>query len=165
MQTPVASLKCHFGVKIRHLVGVPAPRCYVGALLVSTFYKGYSMSPLSRVRSQEFGTKTRRAPLDMPADVGTSSVHRKLETRWDRHDRGDRGVTTALLLAAGRGTRLRPLTDDSPKCLTEVCGIPILGRLLTCWVREGFKRLVVVVGHHGDKIRAYLDLHGHGIGD
>jgi CTP:molybdopterin cytidylyltransferase MocA len=39
-------------------------------------------------------------------------------------------ITTALLLAAGNGSRLRPLTLDAPKCLTEVGGKPILGCLL-----------------------------------
>ncbi len=76
---------------------------------------------------------------------------------------GDRDVTTALLLAAGAGTRLRPRTNGFPKCLTEVCGTPILGRLLSCLVEQGFERFVVVVGHRGDQIREYLDLHASGL--
>ncbi len=65
-------------------------------------------------------------------------------------------VTTAVLLAAGTGTRLQPLTDDAPKCLTEVGGVPILGRLVRCLSERGFVRLIVVVGYLGDCIREYL---------
>jgi NDP-sugar pyrophosphorylase family protein len=67
------------------------------------------------------------------------------------------GITTALLLAAGTGTRLQPLTLDAPKCLTEVGGIPILGRLLDHLQAKGFKRLIVVLGHHADHIRDFLE--------
>ncbi|MFV2056285.1 MAG: phosphocholine cytidylyltransferase family protein [Thiohalomonadales bacterium] len=65
-------------------------------------------------------------------------------------------ITTALLLAAGTGTRLQPLTLDAPKCLTEVGGIPILERLINNLRAQGFKRLIVVIGHLGDCIRDYL---------
>ena len=65
-------------------------------------------------------------------------------------------ITTALLLAAGSGNRLRPVTDDQPKCLTEVDGIPILERLVDALCQQGFQRLVVVVGYLEDKVRQFL---------
>ena len=65
-------------------------------------------------------------------------------------------VRTALLLAAGTGSRLSPLTDSTPKCLVEVNGIPILERLIRSLRSHGFKRLVVVVGHLSDVIQDYL---------
>ncbi len=68
-------------------------------------------------------------------------------------------VTTALLLAAGTGTRLQPLTLDAPKCLTEVGGVPILERLVNHLRKQGFKRLVVVIGHLGDRIQEFLQQH------
>jgi len=68
-------------------------------------------------------------------------------------------VTTACLLAAGTGSRLSPLTDSIPKCLTEINGRPILGRLVTSLRQQGFKRLVVVVGHLESRIREFLDAH------
>ncbi len=68
-------------------------------------------------------------------------------------------ITTAVLLAAGTGTRLQPLTLDAPKCLTEVGGIPILQRLIENLREQGFKRLVIVTGHLGDRIEEYLELH------
>jgi len=78
-------------------------------------------------------------------------------------DSDDGLITTAVLLAAGSGTRLHPLTDNSPKCLTEVRGIPILRRLLSCLVEEGFRRLVVVVGYRDAQIRDYLERHSSGL--
>ena len=72
-------------------------------------------------------------------------------------DTGDGLITTALLLAAGAGTRLQPLTDNCPKCLTEVRGVPILGRLVSCLIGQGFGRLVVVVGYRDGQIRDYLE--------
>jgi len=66
-------------------------------------------------------------------------------------------VTTAVLLAAGTGSRLQPLTDDAPKCLSEVNGVPILERLVGCLLGHGFKRLVVVVGYLDHRIREFLE--------
>lgn len=65
-------------------------------------------------------------------------------------------ITTALLLAAGTGSRLQPLTKAAPKCLTEVNGISILERLISNLKEQNFKRLVVVIGHLGDQIQEFL---------
>ena len=62
-------------------------------------------------------------------------------------------VTTALLLAAGLGNRLHPLTQNMPKCLTMVNGFSILDRLVSCLNQQGFKRLVVVTGHLENRIQ------------
>ena len=66
-------------------------------------------------------------------------------------------ITTACLLAAGTGSRLQPLTHSIPKCLTEISGRPILERLISCLREQGFKRLVVVVGHLEQCILKFLD--------
>jgi NDP-sugar pyrophosphorylase family protein len=68
----------------------------------------------------------------------------------------DNRVSTALLLAAGTGSRLRPLTENAPKCLTEVGGIPILGRLLDSLRAQKINRLIVVIGHQRNRIREFL---------
>jgi len=66
-------------------------------------------------------------------------------------------IKTALLLAAGTGSRLQPLTDDSPKCLTEINETTILERLI-CNLRAcKFERLVVVVGYLDSCVRDFLD--------
>ena len=66
-------------------------------------------------------------------------------------------INTALLLAAGTGSRLQPLTEDSPKCLTEVNKTTILERLIHGLRAWEFERLVVVVGHLDSCVREYLD--------
>jgi choline kinase len=68
-------------------------------------------------------------------------------------------ITTACILAAGTGSRLSPLTENVPKCLTEVHGRPILERLVTSLRANGFTRLVFVVGHLEDCIRSFLEIH------
>lgn len=65
-------------------------------------------------------------------------------------------VTTALLLAAGTGSRLFPLTQNSPKCLTLVNEKPILERLVDGLKKQGFKRLVIVTGYLENCIREFL---------
>ncbi|HEY3318622.1 MAG TPA: phosphocholine cytidylyltransferase family protein [Coriobacteriia bacterium] len=74
-------------------------------------------------------------------------------------DARDERPTTALLLAAGMGSRLAPVTDSTAKCLVEVSGVPILERLLRTLRSYGFTRLVVVVGHESDAIQDYLGDH------
>jgi choline kinase len=65
-------------------------------------------------------------------------------------------VTTALLLAAGTGSRLYPLTHNAPKCLTMVNGLSILERLISNLNLHGFKRLLVVTGYLENHIRDFL---------
>jgi choline kinase len=68
-------------------------------------------------------------------------------------------VKTAVLLAAGTGSRLQPLTHDAPKCLTEIHGVSILDRQVRCLQDWGFERLVVVLGHMEECIREFLQQH------
>ena len=68
----------------------------------------------------------------------------------------EKQVHTALLLAAGTGSRLAPLTDKTPKCLVPVNEISILERLVDALRLHNFKRLVIVVGHQADSIRNFL---------
>jgi len=71
---------------------------------------------------------------------------------------GENRITTALLLAAGTGSRLSPLTKDTPKCLTLVNEKSILERLLKNLKNQGFKRLIIVTGHKKESI---IDFLGH----
>src|SRR5688572_12693661 len=62
----------------------------------------------------------------------------------------------AVVLAAGTGSRLRPLTDSVPKCLLEVGGRSILDRLLADLAEAGVERAVIVTGYLGPKIAEHL---------
>jgi choline kinase len=66
-------------------------------------------------------------------------------------------VRTAVVLAAGTGSRLKPLTNDAPKCLSEVSGVAILQRLVQSLCDHGFTRLVIVVGYLDHRVREFLD--------
>ncbi|RMH45215.1 MAG: phosphocholine cytidylyltransferase family protein [Deltaproteobacteria bacterium] len=61
-----------------------------------------------------------------------------------------------VLLAAGRGTRLEPITLDRPKCLVPVGGVPIVDRMIRRLAEAGIDDLVVVTGHCGDVLAAHL---------
>ena len=65
-------------------------------------------------------------------------------------------ITTALLLAAGTGSRLYPLTKESPKCLTLVNKKSMLARLVTNLKEQGFTRLVIVTGYKQECIVDFL---------
>ncbi len=68
----------------------------------------------------------------------------------------EKQVRTALLLAAGTGSRLAPLTDRTAKCRVLVDEISILERLVVTLRSHNFKRLVIVVGHQANSIRDFL---------
>ncbi len=59
----------------------------------------------------------------------------------------------AIILAAGLGTRLKPLTDTMPKCLTEVNGKPILVNMIENLEKAGIKDVDIVIGYLGDTIK------------
>lgn len=68
-------------------------------------------------------------------------------------------ITTVVLLAAGTGSRLHPLTLDSPKCLTVVKGKPILQHLLDTFRTQGIKKIIIATGYLEHRIRAYMNQH------
>lgn len=62
----------------------------------------------------------------------------------------------AFLLAAGYGTRLRPLTDKLPKCLLPIQGVPMLAIWLELCRRNGIDELLVNLHAHADAVRREL---------
>lgn len=62
----------------------------------------------------------------------------------------------AMILAAGRGERMRPLTDSIPKCLLPVRGRPLITYLIEQLRRGGFVEIVINVSHLGTLIEAAL---------
>jgi MurNAc alpha-1-phosphate uridylyltransferase len=62
----------------------------------------------------------------------------------------------AMILAAGRGERLRPLTDATPKPLLRIHGQPLIERHVIGLVRAGISRIVINLAWLGSQIREYL---------
>jgi MurNAc alpha-1-phosphate uridylyltransferase len=62
----------------------------------------------------------------------------------------------AMILAAGRGTRLRPLTDDTPKPLLKIDSFSLIEHLLFNLGRHEFNEVIVNVAHLGDQIVSTL---------
>lgn len=65
-------------------------------------------------------------------------------------------IEQAVILAAGQGTRLAPLTADRPKSLLPVVGCPILVRVMERLWEGGVRRFVIVVGPHERAVRAAI---------
>lgn len=62
----------------------------------------------------------------------------------------------AMILAAGLGTRLRPLTDHTPKALLDVGGVPILERVARRLIAAGADRLIINTAHLAEQIEAFV---------
>ncbi len=63
----------------------------------------------------------------------------------------------AIILAAGQGTRLRPLTDDKPKCMVEFQGKPIIDHIIDNFILCGIDDIVVVNGYKGNILEQHLE--------
>ena len=61
-----------------------------------------------------------------------------------------------MILAAGYGKRLRPLTDQTPKPLISIGGKPMIVHHLEKLAKAGIKEVVINLGHLGFKIPEYL---------
>lgn len=62
-----------------------------------------------------------------------------------------------MIFAAGLGTRLRPLTDNRPKALVEVAGVPMLQRVIVNLKSYGFTDIVINVHHFGEQIIDFVE--------
>jgi mannose-1-phosphate guanylyltransferase len=69
----------------------------------------------------------------------------------------------AFLLAAGLGTRLRPLTDSTPKCLLPIRGTPLLEIWLTLCGQHGIDEVLINAHVHSGQVQNYLAAHRNGV--
>ncbi len=73
-------------------------------------------------------------------------------------------INTAVVLAAGRGTRMRELTADLPKPMIEVRGKPVLQHIVEGLRDAGLRQFLIIVGYHADAVRNFFsDGSRHGI--
>ena len=66
----------------------------------------------------------------------------------------------AFLLAAGHGTRLRPLTDSIPKCLVPIRGVPLLQIWMDLCRKNGISEVLINVHAHANVVRTFLQQAG-----
>jgi NDP-sugar pyrophosphorylase family protein len=64
----------------------------------------------------------------------------------------------AIILAAGVGSRIRPMTDNCPKCLLEIGGVTILERMLSNIQACGINDVVFVLGYLQEQIEAFVQI-------
>lgn len=69
----------------------------------------------------------------------------------------------AFLLAAGQGTRLRPITDKLPKCLVPIDGVPMLKIWLEICRRAGVQEVMVNLHAHAQSVRSWLGTNACGL--
>ena len=65
-------------------------------------------------------------------------------------------IDKAVVLAAGRGTRMRELTNDVPKPMIEVRGKPVLQHIVQGLCDAGVRRFLIVVGYHAERVRNFF---------
>jgi choline kinase len=65
-------------------------------------------------------------------------------------------TTAAVILVAGIGSRLRPITDDRPKALVDLGGETILGRAVRLLAEYGVRKVVLATGYREDAVRAAM---------
>jgi len=69
----------------------------------------------------------------------------------------------AFLLAAGMGTRLKPITDSIPKCLVPICEKPLLGWWIELFKKHGISEVLINLHHFPEKVKEYVKLNSSGI--
>jgi mannose-1-phosphate guanylyltransferase len=65
-------------------------------------------------------------------------------------------MTKGMILAAGQGTRVRPLTNDMPKPMIPILGKPVMEYIIIHMARHGVREIMVNVAFHHQKIEAYF---------
>jgi NDP-sugar pyrophosphorylase family protein len=73
-----------------------------------------------------------------------------------RADHGGAVRMQAIVLAGGRGERLRPFTQDRPKCMVEILGVPLLGYQLQWLSAQGVTEVIISCGYRHDVIENYF---------
>ncbi len=65
-------------------------------------------------------------------------------------------INTAIILAGGKGTRLRPLTDETPKPLLPIQGKPIVEHIILNMKKYGVTNIILAIGYKADQIQNYF---------
>ena len=68
-------------------------------------------------------------------------------------------MVKTVILCGGRGSRLRPLTDEIPKALVTLNNKPLLQHLIKSYIRKGIRSFVLCVGYRGKMIEEFVEHH------
>ena len=66
-------------------------------------------------------------------------------------------ISTAFILAGGKGERMMPLTELQPKALVPINGVPILKLQINQLLKNGVSKIYVLVGYLGEQIQRYVE--------
>ena len=69
----------------------------------------------------------------------------------------------AVILAAGKGSRLKDLTNDTPKCMIDVLGQPLIDRTISALIGCGVTEIVIVAGYQHEKLTGHLKKRFHNV--
>lgn len=75
---------------------------------------------------------------------------------WDRISAVSAVPNTMIIMAGGKGTRLRPFTENRPKPMLHVAGKPMLEHILLNGIAEGFNSFIISLGYLGHMIESYF---------
>ncbi len=74
-----------------------------------------------------------------------------------------RKIETAVILVGGAGLRMRPFTEDMPKCMVPIKGKPLIHWTVSWLKSYGFKHLVMGVAYHKEVVIDYLKDNSQGL--
>jgi UDP-N-acetylglucosamine diphosphorylase/glucosamine-1-phosphate N-acetyltransferase len=66
-------------------------------------------------------------------------------------------MVQAVILAAGEGSRIRPLTWSRPKSMIPVANVPIIGHVINSLLENGIRSIIVVTGYRKEQVMSYLN--------
>ncbi len=98
-------------------------------------------------------------PMEFTADIKSQRISASLGSRKIPIFRGFHALSAgmkAVIVAGGKGTRLRPLTCDIPKPMLPVAGKPIIHHQIELLKQSGFSDIVICTGYLGDQIKKYF---------
>ena len=64
----------------------------------------------------------------------------------------------AMIFAAGKGTRLQPLTNSTPKALIKICGVPLLEIVIKKLINSGINEIIINIHYLADQIIEFLKI-------
>lgn len=124
-------------------------------------------SPIGEIMNQNPMVVPQNVGADMVVKIMTANKIRQIPIvddknrvvglhLWDRMSEQSIRANTMIIMAGGKGTRLRPYTEDRPKPMLHVAGRPMLEHILAKGIDEGFRSFVISVGYLGHMIESYF---------